>query len=369
MHDAIIIGGGAYGTKIATYLARKKKLKKILIIEQEDALFKRASYNNQARVHNGYHYPRSFTTAFRSRINAPNFIQEHSSSVKKDFTKIYAIAKRNSKVTAKQFARFCQAIGAKFEIAPPHIKQFFETSLIEEVFLVEEFAFDSTSLRIYTENELKILNIDLLLNTKVTEINQHTPNLLSVNCVNKNSETEQFLARYVFNCTYSGLNQIGGKYSKTKVDLKHEITEIALVKMPAELENIGVTVMDGPFFSFMPFPPKKLHTVTHVRYTPHCAWNDNLETNPYQKLKEYNCATRVDRMIRDISRYIPRIEEAKYIESLYEVKTILLKNEGDDGRPILYETNANLPNLFSILGGKIDNIYDILEKLDEENIK
>lgn len=61
--DAIIIGGGFYGAAIAIYLAKERGLKRIMLIEREPALLKRASYNNQARVHNGYHYPRSFTTA------------------------------------------------------------------------------------------------------------------------------------------------------------------------------------------------------------------------------------------------------------------------------------------------------------------
>ena len=46
--------------------------------------------------------------------------------------------------------------------------------------------------------------------------------------------------------------------------------------------------------------------------------------------------------------------------------SMLVKNEGDDGRPILLEKHLELPGCYSVLGGKIDNIYDVLEKLDEE---
>jgi hypothetical protein len=69
-------------------------------------------------------------------------------------------------------------------------------------------------------------------------------------------------------------------------------------------------------------------------------------------------------MIRDSGRYVPSLCKAKYVDSLFEVKTVLVKNEGDDGRPILFEKHPSLPNLFSLLGGKIDNIYDILEKMN-----
>ena len=35
---------------------------------------------------------------------------------------------------------------------------------------------------------------------------------------------------------------------------------------------------------------------------------------------------------------------------------------------ILYEKHDSLPGFFSVLGGKIDNIYDVIEKLESENI-
>ena len=74
-------------------------------------------------------------------------------------------------------------------------------------------------------------------------------------------------------------------------------------------------------------------------------------------------------MLRDVERYMPSIKDSEYIESLFEVKTILTKNEGDDGRPILYEPHQKVPGCFSILGGKIDNVYDVLERLEAEDFR
>jgi hypothetical protein len=68
-------------------------------------------------------------------------------------------------------------------------------------------------------------------------------------------------------------------------------------------------------------------------------------------------------MVRDAARYLPAISAARYEASLFEVKTLLGKNEVDDGRPILFHRDARLPQLCSVLGGKIDNIYDILDRL------
>ena len=38
------------------------------------------------------------------------------------------------------------------------------------------------------------------------------------------------------------------------------------------MSNYGVTIMDGPFMSSIPFPQRNLHSLTHVRYTPHFTW-------------------------------------------------------------------------------------------------
>lgn len=365
-YDAVVIGGGFYGAAIAIYLARQRGLRRVLLVERESAILTRASYNNQARVHNGYHYPRSFTTAYRSRINLPRFVQQWPAAVKQDFAKLYAIARRNSKVTGKQFERFCRDIGASLKPAPPTLKNMFAPTLIEEVFLVEEYAFDSTKLAEWAKRELQESGVRQRLDTRVTTISAGPDNTLSVSMQPRAGDPVQVSCRYLFNCTYSGLNQFGGGFPGSRTKLKHEVTEMALMEVPAALKDVGITVMDGPFFSMMPFPARGLHTLSHVRYTPHLHWMDEHGVDPYQKLAQYERQTRADRMVRDVSRYLPAVLKARHIDSLFEIKTVLVKNEGDDGRPILFEKHASLPGCYSVLGGKIDNIYDVLEKLDSE---
>jgi hypothetical protein len=94
-----------------------------------------------------------------------------------------------------------------------------------------------------------------------------------------------------------------------------------------------------------------------------------LGVDPYCRLAEYEKSTRVDRMIRDVSRYLSAMSEARYVESLLEVKTVLAKSETDEGRPILFEKHPALPGRYLVLGGKIDNIYDVQERLEEESFE
>ena len=364
--DAVIIGGGFYGAVIAIYLARQRGFNRIVLVEREPALLTRASYNNQARVHNGYHYPRSFTTAYRSRVNLPKFVRDFPHAVSQDFTKLYAIARRNSKVTAKQFQRFCRDIGANINPVEPALRTLFEPRLIEEVFAVEEYAFDAAQLARWAASELNDCGVQVRFETSATAISAGPSSTLNV-AIQADGQAEALIqCSFVFNCCYSGLNQLAGDFAGTQTRLKHEITEMALMQAPPALQGLGITVMDGPFFSMMPFPARGLHTLSHVRYTPHLHWHDSPGTNPYEKLNNYERHSRFDRMLRDAGRYVPTLLGAKHIESIFEVKTVLLKNEGDDGRPILFEKHPELPGCYSVLGGKIDNIYDVLEKLESE---
>lgn len=368
--DAVVIGGGFYGCIIALYLAQTRSVGRVVLLERESGLLQRASYHNQARVHNGYHYPRSFTTAFRSRVNFPRFIHDWPHVVHKEFLKVYAIARRNSKVTARQFERFCHEIGALIQPADPSVQQLFEPKLIEKVYVVQEYAFDAARLAAWACQALRHAGVHVVYAASATTVERSVlPSRLCVGVQPALGPQAHITTRYVMNCTYSGLNQIKGHFAGTHTALKHELTEMALVTVPAPLSDMGVTVMDGPFFSLMPFPPRQAHTLSHVRYTPHFSWHDTSQCDPYATLAQYDRATRVDRMLRDVSRYIPLMQRAQYVDSLFEIKTVLIKNEGDDGRPILFERYPELPGCYSVLGGKIDNIYDVLEKLDTEDFR
>ena len=336
-------------------------------MERAGELFTRASANNQARVHNGYHYPRSFTTAFRSRVNLARFVAAYPEATVRDFTKLYAIARRNSNVTSAYFQRFCLQIGASLRPAPPALRKLFDPRLVEDVYVVEEYAFDYTALQRRAQADLERADVECHFDCTVRAL-RRDPSGLVVDFEIQAGRRKSLQAAQVFNCTYSGLNQIGGDFPGTKLKLKHEITEMALMKAPPELATVGVTIMDGAFFSMMPYPPRGLHSLSHVRYTPHEYWLDQPGEDPYERLSTPIRETRVERMVRDAARFIPVVRDAVYRGSLFEVKTVLTKNEGDDGRPILFEHHADLPGCYSILGGKLDNIYDVLEKLDAEAI-
>jgi L-2-hydroxyglutarate oxidase LhgO len=114
--DMCVIGAGFFGLRIALFFAKQNK--NILILEAENKAFERASLVNQARVHNGYHYPRSYPTALSSHNHYQKFCDEYSDAIDTNFQKIYAIAKNNSLVNAKQFEMFCKQVDIPLKDIP-----------------------------------------------------------------------------------------------------------------------------------------------------------------------------------------------------------------------------------------------------------
>src|SRR5262249_34572451 len=144
---------------------------------------------------------------------------------------------------------------------------------IEKVWRAEEWAFDASTLAKRMRADLDVAGVTLFVEHEAERV-ERTADGLALVVRARDGEQRTLGAQHVFNATYSSLNGLLARSCVEKIALKQELTELALVEVPAELKRLAVTVMCGPFFSFMPFPARGLHTFSHVRYTPHHAWHD-----------------------------------------------------------------------------------------------
>lgn len=361
MRPILIAGGGFFGCSIAMMLHRRGL--RPIVVEESHELLTHASRVNQARVHGGYHYPRSLMTAYRSRQNYERFRREYRDAIADQFTKIYAVGRLFSKVTSNQFEVFMQRVGAPLKEAPADLQKLFNPTLTERVWIAQECAFDYSVLREKLRTEMREAGIEVRMGTLV-----ETASPLGQGVLARLSEGSEIECEYLFNATYAGLNRLTAASSLPLIPLKHELTEMALVELPAALEGLSVTMMCGPFFSFMPFPALGLTTLSHVRYTPHAHWFENEQTgatNPYQVFNSIEKQSHFEMMVADASRYIPALRGCTYRDSLWTVKTLLPLSEIDDGRPILFQKDTKIPNVIHVMGGKIDNIFDVEEEIEE----
>ena len=363
-YDAVVFGGGFFGCRLALEL--RAYVDRVLLLEKAPDLLQRASYVNQARVHNGYHYPRSILTGLRSRISFPKFVAEYLECIYSDFTQCYAVGRKFSKVTAHQFRMFCKRIGAPLEPASKPIRKLFNPSLIEDVFLVCEYAFDSVKLKRRMVHDLAAAGVEIRLGTRAARLRSWPGGRIDVT-VESGGESCTIISSYVFNSTYSSINEVLQSSGLPPIPLKLELVEMPLVEVPEPLRSYGFTVMCGPFLSVGPFPSRGLHTLHHVRYTPHCFWQDagDLGADAAEAAAAPGAGrrTKFPQMIQDAARYIPALRDCRQGGSRWELKTLLPQSEVNDSRPVLFRRDHGLPNLTCILGGKIDNVYEMAEEL------
>lgn len=367
--DKIIIGAGMYGLYSALYCAKKGE--SVLIIEKEKSAFNRATYINQARVHKGYHYPRSITTAAKSAAYFDRFNEDYGFCINKKFEKIYATSDKFSWTDGPRFNKFCNAV--KIPCTKIEPTEIFKKDMVDGAFITEEYTYDAKILNEYFLNELeKFDNVKILYGTIIKEIMKKDDaySLLTLK--------QEYTTNFLLNCTYASINQILDMLNYEKFNIKYELCEIILCRVNDKLKDRGITVMDGPFFSIMPFGKTGYHSLTSVTFTPHIACFDDLPNFPCQEFSDGYCDSKNlgncnECKAKPISAWIYMSNLAKkylrddyhfeYIDSLYSIKPILKSSEIDDSRPTVIKKFSSNPYFYSVLSGKINTIYDLEEIL------
>jgi hypothetical protein len=346
-YDYIILGSGIFGLYSASLL----KDYKVAIIEIDDSSFSRASFINQARVHNGYHYPRSPETALKSIHYFNRFSKDFDFAINKEFKQIYSIAKENSLTNAQQFIDFCKLVNIPCkQIYPEYIKDSVEAS-----FETMEYSFDAKIIKDYLMANNKA---DIYYSTKIEKVEgEYT--LYTNKGIFKTDE--------IINTTYASINQMSELFNLEKFNIKYEICEVIMCDVPDKFKYLGVTIMDGPFCSIMPFGLTGKHTLTSVTYTPHKTSFEQLPTFDCQNddCTKYNldncslCKNRPKTAFKEMNDTLMRYVDidVKYIDSYFAIKPILTDTEKTDARPTVIKRLD--PHFLSVLSGKISTIYDL----------
>lgn len=348
-----VIGAGFYGLSISEHIARMTGAH-VEVLERAGEIGAGASWANQARVHGGYHYPRDLRTAARSRSGLARFKNDFGAAIFDDFEMLYAISLNNSKVTASQFRAFCSRVAAPLSEASKQQKELFDFDYVEDVFLVDEPAFNSSTLLEESLQRAQSSGVAVRFATEVISVSKPGDKFL-IDLKGGDSAAYNF----VVDCTYSGLGTLFHPVESLSRILKIERAEITLVSVPGGLSSVGVTVMDGPFFSLMPFPTQPLHSFTHVTYTPR--WTKQGSENRV----ETRDSSAFPRMQLDAARIMPVLRDVEYRSSIFVDKAILTSSEIHDARPILISEQKGHEGYISVLGSKIDTVYDAIDSILE----
>lgn len=374
IYDKIIIGAGLYGLYSAELCGRKGE--KVLVLEYDEAPFMRATFINQARVHMGYHYPRSFSTAIKSARYFERFMKDFEFCVLTEFDQVYATSSNFSWTNAEQFKKFCQA--ANIRCDEVSTDKYFNKGMCDGAFLTREYTYDAEILKEYFLKKVNSYsNVEIKYSTRIKNILQNETHFEIIMEDGKVYSTD-----FLINATYASTNQITRMLGYEPFKIKYELCEIIICTVNEKFRDVGFTVMDGPFFSIMPFGKTGYHSLTSVTFTPHVTSYETLPNFECQRRSNGYCSqTQLGNcnycpskpesawpyMSSMAKKYLKEEYGFSYSHSLYSMKPILKASEIDDSRPTVIKQFSTNPTFVSVLSGKINTVYDLDEVINNDN--
>lgn len=249
--------------------------------------------------------------------------------------------------------------------------------MCDGMFLTKEYTYDAMILRDYFLEKLSALdNVKIQYGIRIRDIEK-----IQDAYVIHMEDGRKVRTGFLLNATYAGVNQILDMVGYKKFKIKYELCEIILCEVNEKLRPYGLTVMDGPFFSIMPFGKTGMHSLTSVTFTPHKTSYDDLPIFACQKKSEGYCSpsrsgncndcivrpdTAFPYMKKLAKKYLRDEYDLFYKRSLFSMKPILVSSEIDDSRPTVIKTYSEHPTFISVLSGKINTVYDLDEVLYDE---
>lgn len=319
-----IIGAGFYGLMLANFLAKKYK---VTIFEQENIVMSKASSLCQMRIHTGMMYPRNIKTAINCLKTFEPFMLKFKHCIYDEFKSIYAVAK-DSAIDSESFYKVQKELGLPIKKIP---NEYFAN--IDGVFECNEFTFDISEITKTLLDQCYNKNIDIKFNTKINNL----------------EELDEY--EKVFLCNYANINDILCNSSLKPIE-SLKIINSEKIFYTDNIGDIAMTVVDGNYFSTMCLPKKYngLKTLTGADLTNNC----NIINGKYQ--------SNYEKVFDRVKYYIPDIK-LKYINSQFGKKAII------DGhsRNCFIRKEPYHKDVFSILGGKITNVFCLFDELKKLN--
>ena len=329
-----VIGSGFFGITLGLILSKKHEVD---IYEKENSILNGASSSNQFRFHLGYHYPRSQKTMHEINKSKDLFISYFG---KKIFGKTfnYYLVANTSKTSYKKYEQFL----IKNNLYYVNKNLFSNNKFIEKTILTKEKILNIFNFKKIVIDKIKKSNLNLKLKTEFNKKN---------------------LEEYdkVIIATYSNNNLLLRKLGIKKLsDYKFQLVEKILVKLPKQYSKKSFIVIDGNYVCVDPYLGTKYHLLSDVKLSKLETTIGKFPTFKNKNKKYLNKGiiknikiSRFNKFINRSSSYLPFLREAKYIGSMYVVRTIKKNKEKTDERTSSVNFHSN--KILSVLSGKWNN--------------
>jgi len=313
-----VLGAGWYGCHIASSLIADGH--DVVVHEISDTIFAGASGGIPARLHQGFHYPRSRMTRAACLTHIGEFMAQYGFLTRCVPINIYAIAENHSMVDYQQYVQTLRGEVPFIEIYDPAE---FGLTNVEGAVLTGERHIVTTLAQQYFEDEL-----DGVVQFGVGP-----------------DDYEPIDFDWTIDCTFCANESAG-------VD-RYEPCVVGIMSGSCDK---AVTVMDGPFGSLYPWEEDdKLLSLSSAKWTPFSktckTWAEakaTLETTTEQVIEH-----RLFNMIGDMAEFFPAIKD-EYELVGFKLSIRAMPLSGADTR--LVDVAKVGPRAVRVRAGKIDAI-------------
>ena len=337
-----IIGSGFFGITLGLILSKKYNVD---IYEKEEKILCGASSANQFRFHLGYHYPRSQKTIIEINKSKNLFILFYGDQIFGKTFNYYLVAIK-SRVNYEKYKKFL----IKNKLFYLKKDLFINNKFIEKTIITNEKILNIFNFKKIILNKIKKSKLNLKLKTEFNKKNI--------------KEYDKIIVT-----TYSNNNLVLKKLGIKKLqDYKFELVEKILIKLPKQYLKKSFVVIDGNYVCVDPYLGTKYHLLSDVKLS-------KLETQigKFPIFKNKNRIylnkgiikniriSRFEKFIDRSSSYLPFLKNAKYIGSMFVVRTIKKDKEKTDERTSSIHFHSK--KILSVLSGKWNNCVYLAKKL------
>lgn len=353
-----VVGGGIFGCTIALSLAEAGL--QVLLLESKPQIMEGASKNNQNRLHLGFHYPRDLATALQCARGFQRFVDAFPESIACDFPNAYFIAASGSLTSPDEYLGFCEKAGLSYSLLdlPAYPTEIRDCAL---GLLCNEAVYDCAVLKKVLLSRISAsARIELRCGTEVVAINPAGGSY----GLQLQGSGETLSVAAVVNCSYADINRLTAQCGHPLRECQFEYTVVPIIEL--DIPKQGITIMDGPFLTLLPFGKTDSFLLYHVRHTVvatevglllNPAWR-HPETAPFAVLdpREF-----FETMKRAASRFVPALTRARLTGFLQGPRMVLAYRDEDDARPsIVHDYGRGYLTVFS---GKIDHCLEVAEEI------
>jgi len=331
-----VAGAGWFGCHIASQLLEDGH--EVVIFESSDTVFNGASGINQNRLHQGFHYPRSYQTREQSKTGFDIFVEKYPQLSEVVTNNVYAIAKESSFMDFETYCQVMDATKLNYSVREP--SEFGLVGMTGAITCDERLIATERARSYFTDKLAPVMR----LGEPVTSINSRDDSV-EVN-------GEQFDS--IVSCTWGQLE------SNENSAMHYESCIVLLYKGP--LDHPAITVVDGPFFSIYPFE-QDLFTLTSVSHTPmrrHETFDeaqtaiDRFRSNSIKSIRE----TIESEALKHYPTFLDAFEYSGF-------KLVVKTKLSDKSDTRICRVEEPQKRVIEVLAGKIDSIFYAADSVND----